>query len=364
MLAINSPASFANSSTAAAFNSPPSPSRPVILVSQASRDTEGGHHQERKSVLFEVSTNFETTPVVTTILPEDVEEEEEDSAMQVSDHDSNEANDQDSAKTRRLTLMWNEAPAVARRGKNLDLDHWTNGAMAATNQDEGAPTFQLPEGITKDDILVTIDIDDEARSSLRADTYDEESAAHITGAISNHPRRYRDAAMSHRCNTDTISNMSSRNTSFNAASTMASSTQFSSSAASTRSLQHRDFEESVRQGILDDLKSIYTATPETAKLVLCIVICVLSDGSKENTYWSGGRVGLAELALNWRLFGADDLKVYEGGLTVQRKDFGFGPLELSEDEGEFYLVNHLAPRAANDIVRRIGGVNEDFMAEI
>ncbi|KAL3926829.1 MAG: hypothetical protein SGARI_005486 [Bacillariaceae sp.] len=84
----------------------------------------------------------------------------------------------------------------------------------------------------------------------------------------------------------------------------------------------------------------------------------------QHTFWSGGRVGLAELALNWRLFGADDLKMYEGGITVQRKDFGFGPIELSQAEGEFYMVSKLAPRAADDIVRRIGGVNEDCMAEI
>jgi hypothetical protein len=84
----------------------------------------------------------------------------------------------------------------------------------------------------------------------------------------------------------------------------------------------------------------------------------------EHTFWSGGRVGLAEIALNWRLFGADDLKLYHGGLTVQRKDFGFGPIELTESEGQHILISKLAPRATNDIVRQIGDVNEDFLAEV
>jgi hypothetical protein len=172
--------------------------------------------------------------------------------------------------------------------------------------------------------MVTVDIDDEARSS-RARYMDEDDMDVI-------PRK-----------NDSMDTMSVNNTSLN---------------------RRRNFEEAIRQGMTDDLRSMYTATPETAKLVLCVVICVLSDGTMEHTFWSGGRVGLAEIALNWRLFGADDLKLYHGGLAVQRKDFGFGPIELTEAEGQHILISKLAPRATNDIVRQIGDVNEDFLAEV
>jgi hypothetical protein len=266
-------------------------------------------------LLFEVASHFETNTI-----PEEQDE--------LEDHTS--------AKTRRLTLLWDEAQAVARRaGQSVALNN-------LIPHNHACDTFELPPGITREDILVTIDIDDTARSSHALEMAEEEMYV----------------APRHRCNTDTISNTSSAYTS----STHQEASKISQD--SNQSTKRHNFEEAVRQGILDDLRSIYTATPETAKLVLCIVICVLSDGSMQHTFWSGGRVGLAELALNWRLFGADDLKVYEGGLVVQRKDFGFGPLALSQAEGEYYMVTKMAPLAANDIVRLIGGSSEECMVEI
>ena len=124
------------------------------------------------------------------------------------------------------------------------------------------------------------------------------------------------------------------------------------------------FEETVKHGILDDLQSFYTATPKTAKLVLCVVVSVLSDGTLDHTFWSGGRVGLTEIALQWVLFDADDLQLYKRGRVVRKKDFGFGPLGLTENEGQHYLETKLAPRASNDIISQIGnGTRRDLLSE-
>mmetsp|Transcript_11816 Transcript_11816/g.23430 ORF Transcript_11816/g.23430 Transcript_11816/m.23430 type:complete len:452 (+) Transcript_11816:58-1413(+) len=186
--------------------------------------------------------------------------------------------------------------------------------------------FELPPGILKSDITVSIDIDDEARSS-RVNELDEED---LDVEILHQERR-------------------------------------NSGARSYRKLRHRhrrEFEETVRKGILDDLTSVYTATPKTAKLVLCVVISVLSDGTLEHTFWSGGRVGLTEIALQWVLFDPDDLQVCKRGQEVQKKDFGFGPLGLTKSEGQHYLVTSLGPRAANDIMRKVGGdIRQDLLAE-
>ncbi|KAG7342992.1 hypothetical protein IV203_020937 [Nitzschia inconspicua] len=317
--------SFGIASTEATVepNTPHSMGRPMIMTHQ---DWCGRPHE----VVFEAATRFDLAKVI--VEDESLEDDVEKNTLEVVSIDEDYNDDRDSVRTRRLSLMWDEAQAVARRGKNLDLGHLPHA------RGESPAAFQLPGGITKDDIMVTIDIDDTARSSLFCSTWWEKEQEPPT----------------HRCNTDTISNISSCHR----------SRQESHGSSPTFDCSRYDFEQGVQQVILDDLKSIYTATTDTAKLVLCIVICILSDGSMQHTSRVGGRMGLAELALNWRLFGADDLKLYEGGLTVQRKDFGFGPLELTEAEGEYYMMNQMAPRAACDIVRRIGGSNQDFLAEI
>lgn len=291
-----------------------------------------------REVVFEVAATHYTSARMV------VDQEEGNEYLNVVEEEDEEKSEgQDSVRTRRLSLMWDEAQAVARRGKNMDLGHLPHGH----GQSRGScGTFQLPPGITKDDIMVTIDIDDTARSSTSSSPSDGD-------ALEGHviPRD--------RCNTDATSNSSSGRSSRR----QQQQQQQSYGSSTTTDPKRRDFEQAVQQSICEDLQSMYTGTPDTAKLVLCIVICILSDGSMHHTYCVGGRVGLAELALNWRLFGADDLKVYNGGLTVQRKDFGFGPLELTEAEGEYYVINKMAPQAANDIVRRIGGANEDFLAD-
>jgi hypothetical protein len=222
------------------------------------------------------------------------------------------------------------------RSLSLDFwDHGSNNAQSSSSRMSSTNTcvttdgeFQLPIGISKADIMVTIDIDDEARSS-RVEELDEDDL-----------------------DVDVLHNTSTNNTN-----------------NSPRKQCHRgrrlEFEETVRDGILDDLTSVYTATPETAKLVLCVVISTLSDGTLEHTFWSGGRVGLTEIALQWLLFDADDLTVYKSGRSVQKKDLGFGHLELTDTEGGHYLATTLAPRAANHIMRQVGqGVNQDLLFEV
>jgi hypothetical protein len=207
-------------------------------------------------------------------------------------------------KNRSLSLAWERNNTVASSFRTVNTCNQNSVAIDAC---------ELPEGISKSHITVTIDIDDEARSS-RVPELDED----LDREIRRKNRRTR-----------------------------------------------RKFEESVRQNILDDLKSLYTATPRSAKYVLCVVISVLSDGTLDHTFWSGGRVGLTEINLQWVMFNADDLQVYKRGRVVQKKDFGFGPLELTEHEGQHYLSTTLVPRAINEIVSSLGGgAGQDLLVEI
>jgi hypothetical protein len=127
----------------------------------------------------------------------------------------------------------------------------------------------------------------------------------------------------------------------------------------------RRLEEASVHAIRDDLQSVYSATETSAKLILCIVIVVMSDGSLSRALWdSDGIAGFAEIGLVWRLFEADDLRVFEGGLAVQREDVGYTFLDLFRNKGRVCLLNKLVPRVANDIMSRIGGSNEDLLVEI
>jgi hypothetical protein len=127
----------------------------------------------------------------------------------------------------------------------------------------------------------------------------------------------------------------------------------------------RRLEDNILEDIQDDLATVYSASKDSAKLVLCIVIVVLTDGSLSRIlYDSYGVAGLAEIGLVWRLFEADDLKVYEGGLVVQRQDFGYSVLDLLRFRGRSCLLDKLVPRVANDVMSRIGGANEELLVEI
>lgn len=214
-------------------------------------------------------------------------------------------------KNRSLSLVWNQGTTVA--------------STVAHNKSVINDTCELPEGISRSDVMVTIDIDDEALSSRASELNEEDLDVEIL-----HHRKQ-------------------------------DSGEFSPRKECHRN--RREFEETIRQSILDDLKSVYTATPKTAKLVLCVVVSVLSDGTLEHTFWSGGRVGLTEIVLQWVLFDADDLQVYKRGKEVQKKDFGFGPLGLTVNEGQHYLDTMLAPRATNSIMRQIGHASHDLMLE-
>jgi len=217
-----------------------------------------------------------------------------------------------------VSLGWEHGRAVASSFRTV-----TNNKSAVEN------VCELPEGISKSEITVTIDIDDEARSS-RVGKLDEDDLDVDVLQQKNHRK-------------------------------------LDSGDFSPRKQNHRarlEFEDTVQQGILDDLQSFYTATPKNAKLVLCVVISVLSDGTLDQTFWSGGRVGLTEIVLQWVMFDADDLQVYKRGRVVRGKDFGFGPLGLTENEGQHYLATKLAPRASNDIISQIGnGARQDLLSE-
>lgn len=256
---------------------------------------------------------------------DDAGEDEDNEGGEIDGHeDGHDAEDvyNDLSTTRSLNFQWEDAMAIAQMGCSSHL--------------EG--TFKLPEGISKTDVFVTIDIDDEVRFNG------------IKNSDACGKKKEYFAYNNDGCNSSLHSGRSPNH---------------KLSDSGNQIHPRRRFEEAVRQGILDDLRSIYTATSATAKIVLCIVICVLDDGTTKTTVRpGGGRTGLAEIALNWRLFGADDLKIYEGGLTIERKDFGSGPLELMETEGQYYLVTKLAPRIAAVIVRKIGAVSEELMPEV
>jgi len=269
---------------------------------------EGTIDTECKSIASKRLDEEETLP---SLLSEDENDNVEDDSTEYDDQII-EAN----TKNRSLALDWTRVRTVPSSWRTV------------TNKNSVTEEVcELPEGISKSDITVTIDIDDEARSS-RVDELDEED---LDVEILHYERR-------------------------------------DSGADSPRKDSHRQrlkFEETVSKGIHDDLKSLYTATPKTAKFVLCVVVSVLSDGTLDHTFWSGGRVGLTEIVLQWVLFDADDLQVYKRGRVVQKKDFGFGPLGLTDYEGQYYLATTLAPRATSEIISKIGnGGCQNLLVEI
>lgn len=136
---------------------------------------------------------------------------------------------------------------------------------------------------------------------------------------------------------------------------------------SARSSQNREMEQIVQDAIRDDLKAVYPADAESAKLFLCIVIVVMSDGSLWRSLldWDGV-IGQAEIGLVWRLFEADNLTVYGGGLIVQTEQVATNILDFVSmtNDGKKCLLDRLAPRVANDVVSRIADSNEDLLVEI
>jgi hypothetical protein len=293
--------------------------------------------------------------------------------------------------TRSLNFQWEDAKTIAKMGKTIDL--------------EG--TFVLPKGITKSDIMVMVDIDDEIRwnQNTITDITWTTNVGNTTTTV-NKEQQEQHPKIEYFANKNMKSSRQQVKSTAEAATTIASSSSSSSSAAAaaaltmmvgstnttnTNTLQsHCTFEETIRKCILDDLQSIYTAPLTTAKVVLCIVICSLSDGTINHSirsnrcgggggsHWMGEKimmeeeqedsyhnaVGVIDIALNWRLFDADNLKVYEGGLIVQRSDYGSGPFELTDSECRDILLTKLAPRAANVIMRKIGSVSEDLLVEV
>lgn len=268
----------------------------------------GSFTSRRSTETMKGTIDAETLP---SLLSEDENDNVEDNSTEYDDQII-----ETNTKNRSLALDWTRVRTVP--------SSWRTVTNKNSVTDD---VCELPEGISKSDITVTIDIDDEARSS-RVDELDEED---LDVEILHYERR-------------------------------------DSGVNSPRKECHKQrlkFEETVNKGILDDLKSLYTATPKTAKFVLCVVVSVLSDGTLDHTFWSGGRVGLTEIVLQWVMFDADDLQVYKRGRVVQKKDFGFGPLGLTENEGQHYLATTLAPRATSEIISNIGnGGCQNLLVEI
>lgn len=125
-------------------------------------------------------------------------------------------------------------------------------------------------------------------------------------------------------------------------------------------------EQIVQDAIRDDLRTVYSADAASAKLFLCLVVVVLSDGSLYRTLTDrDGVIGLAEIGLVWRLFEADNLTVYDGGLVVQTEQVVssiFDFLSLT-NRGRECLLDRLVPRIANDVVSRIADSNEELLVE-
>jgi hypothetical protein len=130
------------------------------------------------------------------------------------------------------------------------------------------------------------------------------------------------------------------------------------------------FEESILEALLDDLRTVYSADSQSAKFFLCVVIVNVTDGSFIQSLWDRtGVMGLAEIGLVWRLFEADDLTVYDGGLVVKSQDVvASAPVfDISVAmgiRGRDYLLNKLAPCVANDIMSHIADANDALLCEI
>lgn len=129
----------------------------------------------------------------------------------------------------------------------------------------------------------------------------------------------------------------------------------------------RELGDIVRHAIQDDLATVYSADAESAKLTLCIVIVVMADGSFYRSLTDQDAVmGLAEIGLVWRLFEADDLTVYDGGLVVQTEEVANSLLDIIFllTRGRGCLLNRLVPRVANGIMSRIADANDELLVEI
>jgi hypothetical protein len=126
-------------------------------------------------------------------------------------------------------------------------------------------------------------------------------------------------------------------------------------------------DEVIKEAIHDDLSAVYSADSKSAKLFLCVVIVVMTDGSFLRTLSDrDGVIGLAEIGLVWRLFDADDLTVFNGGLVVKTKEVATGLFDLMiiPNRGRQCLLNRLVPRVANDIMSRIADKNDELLVEI
>ena len=131
------------------------------------------------------------------------------------------------------------------------------------------------------------------------------------------------------------------------------------------------FGEIILSAIQQELSAVYSADLQSAKFVLCAVIVAMTDGSLFRSLSARhGVMGLTELGLVWRLFEADNLTVYDGGVVVKSHDMAgsstkimqfFDPLGI---RGRRLLLNKMAPAVANDIMSRIADADDSLLCEI
>jgi hypothetical protein len=131
---------------------------------------------------------------------------------------------------------------------------------------------------------------------------------------------------------------------------------------------HWKFEERIKMAVQDELQTIYTCNVDDDPLFLLeVVIVSLTDGSVLRTLRdSEGVLGLAELACVWHLHVVDhpDEEYFEGGLSVEYEDIGYGISDIFKSNGEECLLKRLAPRMASRIVSRIGECSDVRTVEI
>jgi hypothetical protein len=135
----------------------------------------------------------------------------------------------------------------------------------------------------------------------------------------------------------------------------------------SRSKNGGKLEEGIKEAIRDDLSAVYSSDSESAKLFLCVVVVVMADGSFLRSLSDRyGVIGLAEIGLVWRLFDADDLTVFNGGLVVKTEEVATGIFDLIilPTRGRRCLLDRLVPRVANDIMSRIADENDELLVEI
>lgn len=134
-------------------------------------------------------------------------------------------------------------------------------------------------------------------------------------------------------------------------------------------LDHGEFGLTMRSSIQNDLRTVFTADSGSAEFFLCVVIVCLSDGSLFcSLSQRNGVLGLTEIGCVWRLFAADDLTVYDGGLVVKSDDVSekasiFDLSVPTGARGRQVLLGEVCSSVADEIISRIADANDSLRCE-